>query len=206
MARIAAILLAAGASSRFRAEGGGDASKLVARLAGKPLVRHAAEAALGSSARPIIVVTGHDRAAVEAALDGLAVEFAHNEQYCDGLASSLKTGIAALPRDVAGALALLGDMPAVASTLIERLIAAFAERPGALAVAPIVAGRRGNPALLSRSLFPAIAALHGDEGARKLLDGAAPGYLVTIDGAGLGAMLDVDAPLALAEARRALEN
>jgi molybdenum cofactor cytidylyltransferase len=206
MAGIAAILLAAGASSRFNTGGGGEASKLVAALAGKPLVRHAAEAALASTARPIVVVTGHARQAVEAALDGLALRFAHNAHYRDGLASSLKTGIAALPEDADGALVLLGDMPAVTSALIDRLIAAFGEQPSALAAAPNVAGRRGNPALLSRLLFPAVAALEGDEGARKLLAGAAPGQVVAVDASGSGATLDVDTLQSLAEARRALER
>jgi molybdenum cofactor cytidylyltransferase len=206
MARIAAIVLAAGASSRFKAAGGGQASKLVAALAGKPLVRHAAEAALASTARPIVVVTGHDARAVTAALAGLELQFAHNAHYREGLASSLKTGIAALPGDAAGALVVLGDMPAVTPALIDRLIAAFAERPDALAAAPSVAGRRGNPVLLSRSLFPAIAALEGDEGARKLLAGAEPGQVIALDASGPAATLDVDTPRSLAEARRALEK
>ncbi len=206
MARIAAILLAAGASSRFKAAGGGEASKLLAALAGKPLVRHAAEAALASTARPIVVVTGHAGDAVQAALDGLALQFAHNARYREGLASSLKTGIAALPGDADGALVLLGDMPAVTPALIDRLIAAFAEQPDALAAAPSAEGRRGNPVLLSRSLFPAIAALDGDEGARKLLAGAAPGRVIALVASGPGATLDVDTPQSLAEARRALEK
>jgi molybdenum cofactor cytidylyltransferase len=206
MAGIAAIILAAGASSRFKAGGGGHASKLVATLAGKPLVRHAAEAALASTARPILVITGHDRQAVEAALGGLALQFVHNAHYRDGLASSLKTGIAALPTDVDGVVVLLGDMPAVTSALTDRLIAAFGGQPDALAAAPNVAGRRGNPVLLSRSLFPAIAALEGDEGARKLLLGAAPGQVVEVDVSGPGATLDVDTPQSLDEARRMLER
>ena len=146
------------------------------------------------------------RRSVEAALDGLELQFAHNPRYRDGLASSLKTGIAALPADVAGALVLLGDMPAVTPALIERLIAAFGERPDALAAAPNLAGRRGNPVLLSRLLFPAIAALEGDEGARKLLSGAAPGRVVAVDVTGPGATLDVDTPQTLAEARRTFEQ
>jgi molybdenum cofactor cytidylyltransferase len=60
--------------------------------------------------------------------------------------------------------------------------------------------------LLSRRLFPAIAALEGDEGARKLLAGAAPGQIVMVDASGPGAILDVDTPQSLAEARRALEG
>jgi molybdenum cofactor cytidylyltransferase len=206
MVEIAAILLAAGTSSRFRAAGGEHSTKLAAPLAGKPLVRHAAEAALASLARPIVVVTGHGRDVVEAALAGLDVRFAHNPDYQQGLASSLKTGIAALPGNVAGALILLGDMPAVTSALIDRLIAAFGERPDALAAAPIVDGRRGNPALLARALFPSIAALSGDEGARKLLDNAEPGRVIGLHISGIGAVLDVDTPQSLAEARRLLEK
>ena len=206
MVEIAAILLAAGASSRFKAAGGGEATKLVAPLAGKPLVRHAAEAALASLARPVVVVTGHDRDVVEASLAGLDIRFVHNPGYAEGLASSLQTGIAALPGSVAGALILLGDMPAVTSALIDRLIATFSERPDALAAAPIIDGRRGNPALLARALFPSIAALDGDEGARKLLDNAEPGRVIGLEITGIGAVLDVDTPQSLAEARRLLEK
>ena len=206
MVEIAAVLLAAGSSSRFRAAGGGHSTKLAAPLAGKPLVRHAVEAALASLARPIVVVTGHDRDVVEASLVGLDIRFAHNPGYAEGLASSLQTGIAALPGSVAGALILLGDMPAVTSALIDRLIATFSERPDALAAAPIIDGRRGNPALLARALFPSIAALSGDEGARKLLDNAEPGRVIGLDMSGIGAVLDVDTPQSLAEARRLLEK
>jgi molybdenum cofactor cytidylyltransferase len=206
MSEIAAILLAAGSASRFKATGGGEASKLVAPLAGKPLVRHAAEAALGSRAAPLVVVTGHDRRAVEAALEGLEARFAHNAGYIRGLASSLRTGVAALPASAAGALILLGDMPAVTPALIDRLIAAFDEQPDALAAAPILDGRHGNPVLLSRALFGAIAKLDGDEGARKLLKGAAAGQVIEVEVSGMAAMLDVDTPQGLAEARRALEK
>jgi molybdenum cofactor cytidylyltransferase len=206
MVEVAAIILAAGTSSRFRAAGGEHSTKLAASLAGKPLVRHAAEAALASLARPVVVVTGHDQAVVEAALGGMDVRFAHNPAYQEGLASSLRAGIAALPESVAGALILLGDMPAVTPALIDRLIAAFGERPDALAAVPLVEGRRGNPALLARALFPAVAALTGDQGARKLLDSAAPERMIGVDASGAGPILDVDTPLSLAEARRLLEK
>jgi molybdenum cofactor cytidylyltransferase len=206
MAEIAAIILAAGASSRFRAASGGDSSKLVAPLVGKAVVRHVADAALASSARPIVVVTGHDRDAVESALAGLAVQFVHNAHYADGLASSLKTGVAALPGDVLGALVLLGDMPALTPALIDRLVAAFRPRPEALAAVPMADGRRGNPVLLARALFPAIGGLNGDEGARKLLDGAGAGRLIEVDAVGVESILDVDTPQSLDEARRRLEG
>jgi molybdenum cofactor cytidylyltransferase len=203
MADIGAIILAAGRSQRFRAEGGREISKLVASLDGKPLVRHAAEAALASRARPVVVVTGHAREAVEAALAGLPVVLANNAGFAAGLASSLKVGVAALPSGVAGALVLLGDMPEVETTTLDRLIDAFALRPEALAATPIRAGRRGNPALLSRALFGALARLDGDEGARRLLAEADPVRIVDVAVDGDGVTLDIDTPDDLAAARRA---
>jgi len=206
MAEIAAILLAAGRASRFAAAGGREATKLVAPLAGKPVVRHVAEAALASRARPIVVVTGHARLSVEEALAGLPLRFVDNPGFASGLASSLRTGLAALPDDAAGALVLLGDMPAVESPLIDRLILAFEARPDALAVAPTLQGQRGNPVLLSRALFAAIADLKGDEGARRML-AALPGErILEIGIEDEAASLDVDTPQALAAARRAMEG
>ncbi len=201
MSEIGAVVLAAGRSARFRAAGGQDVSKLVAMLDGKPLVRHAAEAALASRARPVVVVTGHAREAVEAALAGLPLLFAHNADFASGLASSLKAGMAALPGDVAGALVLLGDMPRIEAPLLDRLIGAFAARPFALAAAPVHAGRRGNPVLLARALFPALARLEGDEGARRLLNEADPQRIVEVEVESDGVTLDIDTPGELAAAR-----
>ena len=160
MTEVAAVLLAAGAASRYRAAGGAEASKLVANFRGEPLVRAAAAAALASRAKkPLIVVTGHACEDIEAALSGIDATFVHNPDYASGLSSSLKAGVAALPESASGALILLGDMPRVSAKLLDRLIAAFAERPEALAVIPVHGGERGNPALLSRALFAEIATL-----------------------------------------------
>jgi molybdenum cofactor cytidylyltransferase len=205
MVKIAALVLAAGRSSRFAAAGGREATKLVAPIAGKPLARYAVEAALGSAARPVVVVTGHAREAVEAALRGLTFQSVYNSDFVTGLASSLRVGIAALPSDMHGAVVLLADMPAVRSALIDRLIAAFAARPDALAALPVGAGRRGNPVLLSAALFPSIANLAGDEGARRLLATLPAGRLIEAPIDDIGATLDIDTPAALAAAEGALK-
>ena len=204
MSEIAAIVLAAGRSTRYRAAGGPEASKLVAALDGKALVRHVAEAALASRGRPVIVVTGFERERVEKALEGLALQFVHNGAFASGLASSLKVGIAAAPAHVAGALILLGDMPYVSAALLDRLGAAFARNPGTWAVAPTFAGMRGNPVLLARSLFAQIGELTGDEGARKLLAEASPGRVIECPVAGEEAAFDIDTPEGLETARRRL--
>ena len=193
MTEIAALVLAAGTASRYRAAGGAGPSKLVANYRGEPLVRRAARLAL-ASARTVIVVTGHARADVEAALEGLPLKFAHNPEYETGIASSLKTGLAALPATVDAALVLLGDMPDVPADAVARLIEAFAANPQALAVAPLIEGRRGNPVLLSRALFPRVEKLTGDEGARRLLAGLSAGELVEIAFEAPGVARDVDTP------------
>jgi molybdenum cofactor cytidylyltransferase len=201
MIEVGAIVLAAGLSQRFRAAGGEGPSKLVALLGGEPLARRAVQAATASRACQVVVVTGHAKAEVEAALEGLAVVFAHNADFASGLASSLKAGVAALPESVDGVLVLLGDMPAIDASVLDRLIQAFDAESGALAVAPVHAGRRGNPVLLSRALFAAIARLEGDEGARWLLQEAEPGRVLEVAIEGEATSLDVDTPADLAAAR-----
>ena len=199
MSEVAAIILAAGKASRFRAAAGesGPATKLIALLDGKPLVRHVAEAALASRARPVVVVTGHAREEVEAALGSLPVAFVHNPDFATGLASSLRAGVGALPAEAAGALVLLGDMPRVSAAVIDALIAAREGAPGAKAIVPVLAGKRGNPALVTRALFPAVAVLEGDVGARALL--AAAGLDVAeVAMEDTAIAFDVDTPDALA--------
>src|SRR6185312_4959801 len=142
---VAALVLAAGKSTRMAGP-----NKLVSELGGKPLVRIAAEAALASQARPVIVVTGHQRERVEAALEGLPVRFVHNLDFANGLSTSLKAGIAALPDDIAGAVVCLGDMPQVSGALIDRLAQALDPENGALIAVPTFEGKRGNPVLWSR--------------------------------------------------------
>ena len=153
MRRIGAVVLAAGRSSRFRAQGGSEETKLVAALNGEPIVRRVVRAALASRARPVVVVVGHARRAVEEAIAGLPATIVFNPEYASGIASSLGVGLAALPGDVDGSLVLLGDMPNIEAGLIDALIDAFLARPHARAAVPLQDGRRGNPVLLGRHLF-----------------------------------------------------
>lgn len=197
---VAALVLAAGQGTRFTA-GAAGASKMTAPFRGAPLVRHVAEAALRSRARPVVVVTGFRAAEVRAALAGLAVETVHNPAYATGLASSLKTGLAALPAGVAGAAVLLGDMPLVTAPVLDALLAAFADAPTCDAVVPTAAGLPGNPVLLSRRLFPAIERLTGDEGARKILAQSAAVVEIAMDTDAIALDIDTAAALVAAQAR-----
>ena len=197
---VAAIVLAAGRSTRM-----GGPNKLLAEIDGKPLVRLAVEQALASAARPVIVVTGHQRDRVEAALAGLDVTFVHNPDYADGLSTSLKAGIAAVPPQADGAIVCLGDMPQVDAKLIDRLIAAFDPEKGALVVVPVMDGKRGNPVVWSRRFFPELGGLGGDVGARHLI-ASYPEAVAEVPVAGRGALFDVDTPDALDELRAEIER
>jgi molybdenum cofactor cytidylyltransferase len=197
---VAAVILAAGRSTRFTGDEPGT-TKLLADLHSKPLVRHVVDAALASHAGPVIAVTGHAREQIEAALRGLPLTFVHNEAYATGLASSLRAGVAAVPPNAPGAIILLGDMPLVTSELIDEVIRTFGEGANADAVAPVSEGRRGNPVLLARSLFAGVAGLTGDEGARRLLQNSGI-HVVEIASAGEAAGADIDTPEALETLRK----
>lgn len=191
MVEVAAILLAAGTASRWRASGGVEPTKLVAPWRGRPMVRAVAEAALASRARPVIVVVGHESNLVLNAVEDLPVRVVLNVDYAQGLSTSLRAGIAAAPDSTQGAVMLLGDMPEVGADLIDALISGFEARPDALAVAPRGPHGRGNPVLLARALFAEAAALSGDKGARALVE-AAGARRVEIAWTGEEITLDVD--------------
>ena len=195
MSRVAAIVLAAGTASRYRAADPSIATKLVALIDGVPVVRRVVEAALASGARPITLVTGHATPDVRAALEGLSVDFVANPDYATGMASSLRAGLAVLPAGVDGALVLLGDMPGVTAALLDRLIEAHAADPDRDAILPVHGGRRGNPVLLGRALFGPAMELRGDEGARRLLKRA---QVLEIDIADDAVLVDIDDPATLA--------
>jgi len=191
--RVAALVLAAGQSRRM-----GTLNKLLIGIDGKPMVRHVAEAVQGSQARPIIVVTGHEREKVEAALSGVGVaSFVFNPDYAQGLSTSLKQGLAALPAGTEGAVVCLGDMPKVAASEIDRLIAAFNALEGRAICVPTRRGKRGNPVLLASRLFPELSSVSGDVGARDVI-AAHPELVVEVEMDGDGVVTDIDTPQALA--------
>jgi len=154
--KLAAIVLAAGSSTRF----GGD--KLSARLKGKPLIEHAIAAARAAPVDEVLVVTRPDLALGEwpgaPPVRGVPVS-------STALSVSLKAGVSAAG-DVDGALIFLGDMPMVPPELASRLAARL---DGNYAVLPRHEGRPGHPVLLSVRAFADVAHLEGDEGAGRLL-------------------------------------
>ncbi|MEO1093046.1 MAG: molybdopterin-binding/glycosyltransferase family 2 protein [Pseudomonadota bacterium] len=189
--RIAVIVLAGGQSRRM-----GRLNKLVQPVGSKPLISYPVDAALASKASQIVVVTGHEPRAVEAALAGRSVHFVHNPTFAEGLSTSLQRGIAALAPDIDGAIVCLGDMPRVTAQHLDRLIDAFAPDDQATIIVPTVDGKRGNPVLWGRRHFAAMRELEGDVGARHLI-GAHAAELLEVPMEDDAALIDVDTSAAL---------
>lgn len=204
---IAAVVLAAGQSRRMA---GGH--KLLARFETGTVIGATVAAAAAGGVDRVVVVVGHAAAAVEAAVRAAAIEAAVGAAWpgmetrfavghAEGMAASLRAGLAALGPETAAMLVCLGDMPLVRPATIASLCAAFRAGAGTI-VAPVAAGRRGHPVLFGAAHFAALAALRGDEGARALL-AAVPPATVEVDDPGIH--VDVDTEDALADARRLLE-
>ena len=198
--RVAAIVLAAGRSTRM-----GAINKLIVQIGGRPLVRIAAEQALASQAGPVIVVTGHQREKVEGALKGLNVRLVHNPDYAEGLGTSLRVGIGAVPEGADGAIVCLGDMPQVDAALINTLLDAFDPERGAFIVVPTIDGHRGNPVVWARRFFPDLMAIGGDFGARYLIGNYAEA-VVEVPVAGGAALTDIDTPESLSAVKAEIER
>ena len=195
MTRVGAVVLAAGVSSRM------GCPKLLMPWGDGPLVARAVGAALGARVDPVVVVLGHRAEEVRRALEPLAVPAGGrlvtvlNPDYLDGgQSSSVRTGIASLPDEAAGAVFVLGDQPLVRSEHIDLLVDRFARlrahRGDGLILVPAFGGRRGNPVLFGRRLVQELVSLRGDEGGRSLLR-SHPEAVVEVP-AGEEVLLDVD--------------
>ncbi|MSP51407.1 MAG: 4-diphosphocytidyl-2C-methyl-D-erythritol kinase [Alphaproteobacteria bacterium] len=193
---VAAIVLAAGQSRRM-----GSDNKLVADIGGVPMVRRSVESILGTDARPVLIVTGHQADRIKAALQGLGVTFVDNPRYGEGLSSSLAAGIEALPTGSAATLVCLADMPEIKPHHLNRLIESFKPSEGRTICVPTRRGKRGNPVLWGADYFNELKQVSGDVGARHLIgEYADQVYEVVMDDDAI--FLDLDTPDALESFRR----
>lgn len=184
---IGAVVLAAGGSSRM------GRPKQLLRLGGTSLLRRTVDAALEAGCRPVVVVLGAEAGRSRAEVDGLPVNVVVNEEWREGMASSIRAGIEALIEAdlrVAAALLLVCDQPRLSGALLRRVCERFDGRAGRC-VACAYAGTVGVPALFERALFDRLARLEGDRGAKELLHQAGDDLLTVPwpDGA-----LEIDRP------------
>jgi molybdenum cofactor cytidylyltransferase len=164
--RCGVVILAAGASTRM------GTPKQLLEIDGQPMLVRAVEAALASSAWPVVVVLGAHADRIRPVLARLPVLVAENATWSEGMASSIREGISTLqqfPRGLSAAILALCDQPAFTAEVIAQLIA-VQQTSGRSIVAAQYSGRHGAPALFLREHFPALAHLTGEEGARALLN------------------------------------
>jgi molybdenum cofactor cytidylyltransferase len=164
--KITGILLAAGSSRRMGAQ-----NKLLLPAPGdtEPMLRRCAQNLLAGGISKLTVVLGHEADAARALLHTIPCDIVIAADYAEGIAASLRAGIAAQPANCRGAIVALADMPRVTPEHIAALIAAFDEDAGHCIIVPSYLGKRGNPVLFAKAYFAEIAALTGDQGARALL-------------------------------------
>lgn len=190
----AAIILAAGSSRRF-----GRQNKLLARIAGRPLLIHAIAAAWRASEGRVIVVTGADRARISSLVRSMGlpgISLVHAAGHRNGMGASLAVGLAALRPIERQIFLFLGDAPFVAKGLPRALMRAL--RPGVDAARPMHKGIPGHPVLV-RTMIARQASAHGDRGLGPLLRRA---RVRTIEG-GPWCVADIDTPSALIRASHA---
>jgi CTP:molybdopterin cytidylyltransferase MocA len=185
------VILAAGASTRM------GAPKQLLPLDGRPLVVRAVDAALASTAWPVVVVLGAHAEAIRPALARQPVLIADNPAWAEGMAASIRAGVATLrqfSRGLDAALVALCDQPAFSAATIATLLAAQ-RTTGRSIVAARYGGRHGAPALFLRRHFDALGALTGEAGARALLNGD-PAHVAGVDLPELAHDLDTPADVA----------
>jgi molybdenum cofactor cytidylyltransferase len=197
LSKTAAIILAGGTSSRM----GEERNKLLLPLHNRPVLAHVLEAALGSQARPIVLVLGYQTQIVQEKLQHTlaknAIIVVENPNYQQGQSTSMQAGLRALQalshdytKDIDAVIFLLGDQPMLTSTMIDELLT-LRERTGKRIVLPLYQGQRGNPVIFALDLAPELLAVTGDEGGRGILK-RYPDEIATLEMGEEAANFDVD--------------
>ena len=162
--RVAAIVLAAGSSRRMGAD-----NKLLLDIDGSPMLRSSVQNAIASNVQSTIVVLGHEAEDVAGALQGLQCQVEINEDYSEGMATSLRAGIKAAKGFDAVAI-LLGDMPIIEPSVLNTLLEVYVQQPASTILVATHAGRRGHPVIWPAECFPDLMSLIGDVGGKQLLE------------------------------------
>ena len=185
MADVAILLLAAGASSRMR-----GADKLLQDVAGVPVLRRQAEVAIAAGA-PVFIAAAPERDLRIKALRGLAVTQVPVFDAAEGMGASIRAGVTGLPPGISGVAILPADMPEITTDDVRAVLAAFRATPDVILRGASAQGLPGHPVVFPARLFPALAQLSGDEGARGVLKGETVRLLPLPD---QHAVTDLDTP------------
>lgn len=159
---VVGVILAGGSSSRL------GRPKQLLPLGDHPVLAHTLAHALAADLDSVVVVLGHEAATVREQIDLAGAQVVVNPDYRAGQSTSLRAGLAALPPDADAALFILGDQPLIGADIHNALVAAR-RTTGAPIVLPTYEGVRGNPVLIASELFPELAGVSGDQGARGVI-------------------------------------
>jgi len=183
-ARIGAVILAAGMSSRM-----GEAKQLL-RIGERTILEQVLENVRTSGVSEIVLVVGHAAETILESINGKSLKVAVNSAYREGMGTSLRTGISALPAEIEAALIVLADQPFVRPATLSLLMDQY-RKSDAQIVIPMYKGFRGNPVLLDHSVFPEVMALRGDIGCRAVFGNHLEG-IVKVPVEDVGILLDLD--------------
>jgi molybdenum cofactor cytidylyltransferase len=163
--RVAAVVLAAGGSTRF------GQPKQLAAFRGETFVRHIVAASVEAGCAPVVVVVGEDAAQITLELTGLAASIVMHPQWSIGLGSSIGVGLQYVidsATEPDAAILLACDQPFVSAATLRQVIQSRLTS-GKPIVASAYAATLGIPALFDRSCFPDLLQLTGDSGAKGII-------------------------------------
>jgi len=183
------LLLAAGSSSRME---GGD--KLLEDVDGMPMLRHAAQAAMRSDAAQTHVILQPHRQEHRKALGQTGANLVFNPLWQEGMAASIRAGMAAISENCGAVIIALADMPDITADHFNRLIATFAPNNGREICRAIDEnGVGGLPVLFGARFFESLTKLRGDRGAKGIWQNS-KAFVTEVATGGLGATTDLDSP------------
>ena len=165
--KTALVLLAAGASTRM-----GQPKQLL-RYRGESLLRRTLRIALETPFRPVAVVLGARAEELEAELEGTEALIVYNSAWPTGMGSSVATGLEALLRaepELGAACFILVDQPHLAAGHLLALEEQLQHSPEKKGAVSMYDGTLGVPALFRKALFPGLLQLHGQKGAKPLIE------------------------------------
>jgi len=184
--RVAAVVLAAGTSSRM------GRSKLLLPWDDRTVIETIIARLVAARLAEIVVVIGHQADEVVGLLADLPVRLVHNPAYAEGeMLSSLQAGLRVLPATTAACLVVMGDQPMIEGKVIGRILAAYAEGRGDI-VLPVYRGRRGHPVLIGQRFWPDLLALEG--GAPRDVIRRHPDHVIEIQVGTDSILRDIDTP------------
>ena len=161
---ISAILLAAGQSKRLK-----DENKLTKLFKGKPLINHILFSLIKSKVNNIVIVLGYEHLKIKTKLlKSKKINFVINKNYKKGMSSSIKTGLKKLPKNNKGFLIVLGDMPNITKTTINKICLSITRSDKEI-ILPKFKNRTGNPIGFKHSMIKNIYKIKGDRGAKNII-------------------------------------